>query len=86
VPTPRLLVLMASVNMFGYGILILVQGTMMVTEIWAVELWLVMGLFGIAYSIWLFRLRNKLGTMAEDWMGAAGTARSEIPPDKPVAS
>jgi hypothetical protein len=100
VPTPRLVVLMTSVNTFGYGILALVQwtnlfpipltlGSGLVVFFW----WLVIHLFGIACSLWvlryslrLFRLRNKLGTMTDDWMGATGTAQSEIPPDKPVAS
>ena len=43
-------------------------------------------LFMLANSVLYFRLHNKLGKAAEDWMGAAGTARSEIPPDKPIAS
>ena len=43
-------------------------------------------LIALANILILFRLSNKLGKLGEDWMGAAGAARSEIPPDKPVAS
>jgi multisubunit Na+/H+ antiporter MnhF subunit len=40
----------------------------------------------LANILFLFRLSNKLGKMGEDWMGESVAARSEIPPNKPVAS
>lgn len=92
VPTPRALLLMESVHVFSFGMLFLVQIIMFATtsalgwELVVLFGMTVGGFFMIGHSLWLFRLRNKLGTMAEDGTGEAGTARSEIPPDKPIAS
>lgn len=96
IPTKRLVVLMGAVNMFGYGVLTLVQYIVIAAPVIifapiptskvCLVPPLVAGSLLIAWSLSLFRLRNKLGTMPQDWMGATGEGRREIPPENPAAS
>jgi hypothetical protein len=95
-PTPRWLVLMASLNSLYNGLITLfyllfifapnlplkVQPLVRL----ALGFFCLAGLYGIARGVWLFGLCKKLGKAGEDWMGNPFAARNEIPPDKPVAS
>jgi len=93
-PVPRLFVLIASLLSLNLGIL-----SMYVCGVCDIGLhpqspedWIKLAI-GVAFSpvmfacsLSFFRLRNKLGKVAEDWMGEAGAGRKEIPPDNPIAS
>lgn len=96
VPTPQLLVLMASLNSFYNGLLTLVYPAFVFAPYLPSKgeyvSWLSLGLLGlaglsgIAHGLRLFGLRKKLGNAGEDWMAGSTALRNEIPPDKPVAS
>jgi hypothetical protein len=85
-PTPRLIVLLASVKHLNYGLIVVTAFFTMFLHVALARWFLVACLLSFATSYRLFRLRNKLGKMAEDWMGAAGEGRNEFPPEKPIAS
>jgi hypothetical protein len=53
---------------------------------WTGPFWVLNYLIAIANILYCFRLNNKLGKGAGDWMGESIATRKEIPPDKPVAS
>jgi hypothetical protein len=53
---------------------------------WPGVLFLLAYLKASANILCCFRLNNKLGKGAGDWMGESIAARNELPPDKPVAS
>jgi hypothetical protein len=95
-PTPRWLVLMASLNSFYSGLLTLFYVLFIFAPNLPLKMQLMLrlslgffvlaGVFGIARGVWLFGLRKKLGNPAEDWIPKPAAAPTEIPPDKPVAS
>ena len=96
VPTPQLLVLMASLNSFYTGLLTSVYPALVFAPYLPAKgeygFWLSLGglglagLSGIAHGLRLFGLRKKLGNAGEDWMAESTALRNEIPPDKPVAT
>ena len=91
VPIPRLFVLIVSVLFLDMGFLFIIVGDIGLhpqgLEEWVyLAVGLECSLLMFAGSLDCFRLRNRLGKMAEDWMGETGNGRMEIPPDKPVAS
>jgi hypothetical protein len=83
---PRLLVLMVSVSWLIFGMCSLTLFPPLEWSRWTV--WpMLLGSLGWFYmSLFYFRLANKLGTLAQDWMGEAGAGRRESPPENPVAS
>jgi drug/metabolite transporter (DMT)-like permease len=95
-PTPRWLVLMASLNSLYNGLLTLFYLLFIfapnlpikVQPLVRLSIWFfcLAGVFGIARGVWLFGLRKKLGKAGEACIGGAGATLNEIPPDKPVAS
>jgi hypothetical protein len=82
-PFPRMLVLMQSLRCLTFGMLMLTGISLQELHVMP---FLMTSLVLFGYSLFYFGLRNKLGKVAEDWVGEAGQGRHEIPPDKPVAS
>ncbi len=83
---PRLLLLMESVSQLNLGIVMCYFLAAPPYDWGTIMLLLSFSLAAFSNALADYRLRNKLGKVAEDWLGEAGAGRKEIPPDNPIAS